>query len=581
MAGRIVAGLPVRQACQRHLDDLKRADLKWEPDRVDHVLEFFRDFLVLPDGEYAGEPFKIESWAMFTVGSLHGWRLKDGHRRFQFAYVETGKGQAKTPVGCGLAVYAMVADGMSGAQAYVAARARNQAGASFRDCERILGPLLKRRLEVLANNINDPKTGGFICPVSSEARTLEGGRVYFALLDEVGLHKNDDVLLAMQRGTKQHRDAIIFAITNAGEDRESVAWGLHNKGRQILEGTLKDDAFFAYICALDPCETCRADGHLEPRDGCEDCDDWHDESVWLKTSPLLGITLPIEYIRKEVKMAEDIPSSESSVRRFNFCSWLRSEARWFTPDQWGACGTSPDDLKGRPAILGIDLSNTKDLTAAVLIVPSPDYFAVVSTDEQGRVVVSDMGGHVDVRCWVWAPEAMINEQTRRGVPYETWVRQGAMLPIDGDVIHRGHIVQHIASLRDDGYWIQEIAYDPAFANEFALDLKDQHGFAVVPIAQVYQTLTQPCMLLETLVMTKRLRHGNSPVMRWAAANVILEIDSGGRMRPSKKKSAPHGKIDPISALVTGLAEVHVLKGLAQAGHEAIIGPQRVTVGGPW
>ena len=584
IGGKIIAGRAVRLACQRHLDDLKHGQargLSWHPERAQHALDFFRDFLVLPDGPQAGQPFELQSWALFTVGSLHGWFNDDGTRRFHFAYVETGKGSGKSPTGCGLAEYAMVADGMAGAQCFVAARARTQAQDSFRDCERILGPDLRARLEVLTNNIEDPETGSYIRPVSSEARSLEGHRVYFALLDEVGLHKNAEVVKAMQRGTKQHNNHIIFAITNSGEDRESIAWELHEKGLKILDGALTDDEFFVYICQLDPCERCRAAGAGEPQDGCADCDNWQDEKVWPKTNPLVGITVPYSYLRKEVRGAIDIPSTESSVRRFNFCAWLRSESRWFTAEQWALCGTNPDDLRGRPAILGLDMSNTNDLTAAVLICPSPGFFAELTTDAEGRVTVGEVSGHVDVMCWTWCPEARVLEQARRGIPYDAWVRAGALIETSGNTIDHRAIRRHIAKLRDDGYWIQEIAYDPAFANQPAQELQDDHGFTVVPIAQDYKTMTEPCMLLETLVMTQRLHHGHAPVLRFAASNVILERDSGGRMRPSKKKSEPNGKIDPMSALVTGLKRLHVLQGMAGVRQEPILGPRRTTADVPW
>ena len=89
-------------------------------------------------------------------------------------------------------------------------------------------------------------------------------------------------------------------------------------------------------------------------------------------------------------------------------------------------------------------------------------------------------------------------------------------------------------------------------------------------------MTEPCVLLEVSVMTQKLRHGNSPVLRFAAANVILEKDGGGRMRPSKKKSDAFGKIDPISALVTGLKRLHGLQTVSAGRNESFLGPPRAT-----
>jgi phage terminase large subunit-like protein len=583
--GRIVAGIPVTLACRRHLRDLEDGvtrGLAWHPERAQHALDFFRDFLVLPDGPQAGEPFVLSSWALFTVGSLHGWFNPDGYRRFRQAFVLTGKGSGKTPVGAGLCVYAMVADAMTGAQCFVAATSRDQAGIPFTDCKRILGPELKARLEILEHNIAMPATGAFIRPISSEARTLDGKRVYFALMDELHEHRDREVVNKMRAGTKGNRESLLFAITNAGENRESICWDFHEKSLKVLNGTLEDDEWFAYVCQLDPCAKCRKAGHIARQDGCPDCDDWRDEQIWVKTNPLVGVTIPESYLRAEVKNAVDIPSSESMVRRLNFCEWLTGASRWFTADQWAACGMPVDQeaLKGRPSVLGIDLANTRDLAAAVLICPTPDFFAEITTDLDGNVTIGEVAGGLDVLCWVWCPEATVLEQSKRGVPYDAWVRSGALIATSGDAIDHRAIRRHIVALRSAGYWIQEIAYDPAFSVQFAQDLQDQDAFVVVPIAQDYRMMTEPCSILETLVVTRRLRHGNTPVLRYAAANVILERDGGGRMRPSKKKSDPNGKIDPISALVTGLKRLHVLR-MSQQRAEPIMGPPRATAGMPW
>src|SRR6266436_2494908 len=96
VSGRILAGPLVRAACQRHLADLDegpRRGLYWDTAAVARVVKFFTGVLRLPDGEHAGEPFRLRPWQIFVAGSLFGWlRGRDGPRRFRTGYVETGKG---------------------------------------------------------------------------------------------------------------------------------------------------------------------------------------------------------------------------------------------------------------------------------------------------------------------------------------------------------------------------------------------------------------------------------------------------------------------------------------------------------
>src|SRR5689334_16467228 len=164
--GRIVAGRLVRLACQRHLDDLSTAGdrgLEWRPAEAAAVFEFFETVLCLPeetdsdddapiDDEDApvtpmqGKPFLLSPWQKFVVGSLFGWYAnrtsKSGavrwYRRFRLAYVETGKGSGKTPLGAGILLFLLVADGERGAQTFCAAVTKEQAGLAYADAERMV-----------------------------------------------------------------------------------------------------------------------------------------------------------------------------------------------------------------------------------------------------------------------------------------------------------------------------------------------------------------------------------------------------------------------------------------------------------
>ena len=81
------------------------------------------------------------------------------------------------------------------------------------------------------------------------------------------------------------------------------------------------------------------------------------------------------------------------------------------------------------------------------------------------------------------------------------------------------------------------------------------GFNVIPIPQGYGHLTAPCKELEKRVRSRKLRHGGNPVLRWMAANVVVEIDAQGNLKPSKLKST--GRIDGIAALVDALARIMI------------------------
>ena len=56
-----------------------------------------------------------------------------------------------------------------------------------------------------------------------------------------------------------------------------------------------------------------------------------------------------------------------------------------------------------------------------------------------------------------------------------------------------------------------------------------------------------------MIISGKLRHGDHPIMRWMAANVAVEQDPAGNLKPSKRKSPE--KIDGIVALVMAIGRV--------------------------
>jgi phage terminase large subunit-like protein len=117
LTGRIVAGQLVHLACQRHVDDLlggRDRGLLWDAAAARHALIFF-GHLRHSTGEWAHQPFGLQPWQQFVIGSLFGWKRADGRRRFRTAYVEVARKNGKSAMLAGTALYALVADGEPGA----------------------------------------------------------------------------------------------------------------------------------------------------------------------------------------------------------------------------------------------------------------------------------------------------------------------------------------------------------------------------------------------------------------------------------------------------------------------------------
>jgi len=518
-AGKIVAGRPVRLACARHLADLKRTDLAWRPEQAERVFDFFRTMLTFEDGS----PFELLLFQRFILGSLFGWYAPDGTRRFRTAYIETGKGSGKTPLAAGVGLYGLIADNEPAPEVYSAATMREQAKIAFGDAVRMVEgeAELKELVSVQVGSLTIPAKSATFRPVSSEHKGLDGLRPHIGLIDELHEHPTGLVVDKIRAGIKRRRNALIFEITNSGWDRTSVCWAHHEYSTRVLEGTLANDSWFAYVASLD------------------EGDDWTDPKVWLKANPGMDAGLPpVKYLREQVEEAKGMPSKENITRRLNFCEWTEQSERWLPMPVWDEAAGAFDEaeaLKGRLVFAGLDLGSTSDMTALTLWCPGDD------------------GGHAVWRFWV--PEAAVEERRRRGLTdYADWVRAGFLRTTPGNVTDYDFIEHEVLELFR-AYDVRALAFDRWNATQVVTHLRDELGDRVVEFGQGFASMSGPCKEIERLVLGRRLRHGGHPVARWMAGNVCIRTDPAGNLKIDKERSSE--KVDGMVtlAMAIGVSQV--------------------------
>jgi len=205
--------------------------------------------------------------------------------------------------------------------------------------------------------------------------------------------------------------------------------------------------------------------------------------------------------------------------------------RWLSPDAWGKCGAALDgDLTKREWFAGLDLATTYDLSALVLVSQADD-------------------GTFDVLPFFWVPQANAAERTQRDkVDYLGWIRDGHIRATDGNVTDYDVIRRDIVELAKQ-YNIRQLGIDRWNATQLATQLQGE-GINVVGFGQGYGSMSAPAKQLENLVLSGRVRHGGHPVLSWMAANVAVQSDHQGNIKPSKAKSTE--RIDGIVSLVMAL-----------------------------
>lgn len=593
LAGKFVCGPHVRNACRRHLDDLKKGPargLRFNCQLAAEKIALFEEVYSLSEGQFEGEPFLLQPSQAFIIGSLYGWQTSRRARgkwvrRFRRAFVEEGKGNGKSPLAAGIGLDGLVAEKEAGAQIYSAAAKRDQAMVLFQDAVKMVkgSSQLRKRCalsgaEGKEYNIAHHASASFFRPVSREAgKTGSGPRPYFVLADEIHEMPDRRILDILERGFKFRREPLLFMITNSGSDPNSVAGQEHDHAIRCAagspdpvgpEGTYVgqpiDDSTFAYVCALDLGD-----------------DPLNDPSCWPKANPLLGITVTEDYLKEVVAQARNIPSTLNEILRLHFCVWTEADVAWMSRELLDPALSDfdPGEFAGQPVAEGLDLSERRDLTVKAV---------VVKTGMMPCRVMAETGEWVTVHkptfaAWIeaWTPgDTLAARKIRDKLPYDVWERDGWLYAPQGKMISYLEVGQSLVEDQNE-FDVRLVAYDRFAFQRFEEDCA-QLGLSLEFVEHPQggmkkgkptesmkraaleadpprdpQGLWMPgsVLLVEEALLEGRLKLRRNPVLISAMLSAVTGFDKWGNKWLAKQRSV--NKIDAAVALCMAMGAAMV------------------------
>lgn len=555
--GVVVAGPHVRNACRRHLLDLRDGPargLVWDLEEALKRIAWFPKNLRLNGGQFEGIPFKLHPSQAFRVGSLFGWKWADsGLRRFRRFYDEEGKGNGKSPLLAGIGLMMMVADREPRAEVYAAAAKKEQAQVLFRDGVAMVdqSPKLSSRIRKSGDlhpwqltYIGKAGDKRIFKPISSD-KAQSGPRPSCALCDEVHEHPNREVIEMLERGFKFRKQPLLVMATNSGSDRKSICWEEHMHAVEVAAGIKTDDTTFAFVCSLD------------------EGDDWqNDPSCWIKANPLLGQTITEDYLAGVVDQARLMPGKRNGIARLHFCEWTQSVNAAIRREAWMACQKSLDlealIAGGYPCYGGLDLSKTRDFTALTLT-------WVLDDTKDAQVLAS--------KTWFWTPADTLKDRAETDqAPYELWAQEGFIEPVPGQRLKYAWLAGALGSICAR-FEPLEIGADQYGLEQLSEHLVDQgislpltihpQGFqkrvlernpdAPEGEQEIYLWMPDSINKLENALYEQRLQIDPNPMLDSCAASVVYAENRTGHRMFDKEHA--FGRIDGMvsQAMSVGMA----------------------------
>lgn len=514
----------VRLAAKRFLADLKRAKRKRPPFLFDewHACDpcDFIEKLPHVEGKWARPEIELHRSHVFFVVQLFGFRNLDGSRRFTSALFAVARKNAKSTLAAAILLYCQCCEEEEGAQIISAATTGSQARIIFNVAKRMTEktPDLQEAfgLACWANSISRVETGASFKPINAKASTQDGLNPSHVGLDEIHAHKSADLLNVLTSAAGARSNPLWLYTTTEGYTNPGP-WGeIRQFAKQVLQGILGDSAdhFLVVFYAVD-----------------ED-DDEFDESAWPKANPLMDANPHLlKAIRKEAVEARQMPSklAEFKIKRLNRPA--SSATGWVDLTKWqkGGGAVDLDWLAGHPCWAGLDLASNLDLTSWRLV------------------------WKVDEIYYTWGrrfvPEDAVRARTERGVvPYAGWVAAGLIEVTEGEVTDY-QVVE--ARMREDIARFNPlvIGFDKWNAQEITQRLLAE-GHPLIEFGQTTKNYHPAMQELERAYVSKKIVHGNDPVLNWCASNLIAVKDGNLNQKPDKKRSPD--KIDDMVSLLMAI-----------------------------
>lgn len=569
LSGKIIAGEHHVCAAERHLRDLKDGPargLHWRPEMAGRAIGFPPAVLTITAGAFEGRPFELLPWQGFCSGSLFGWRLASGRMRFRSAWVETGKGQAKSPWMAATGLYMGGFYGVRRAEVYSIGQDRATANVLFKDAVamcRVNIPgadeeetdTLESRGEVIIRGEGDnawkiefPESNSKFQSLAN-GQSISGPRPILVAADEIHEFKSNNSIETWKRAiAKMPGDALMLLGTNTPASTQIVGTEYSEFYQKVAKGEIADDEAFAFIARVD-----KAD-----RENVFD-----NENCWSKALPALGTTFPVENIRGEVNTARVLLSTAMSVKRLYFGIPAGTVDFWIAEEAWLAAQGPVDtaEMKGRRCWLALDLSKKNDLTA----------LTCVWIDQDERLYA---------KTWYWTTKDGIKDRSRRDLtPYDQWAEKPAetgLEAVPGAVIDKTFVAAEVKRICAE-HDVEFMAFDPAGMADFIAaceaigfdvwkyegpDKPEGSGLKLVSHAQGKlvrfedRQLTMPRSIekLEDRILQETITIDSSPLTYSCAANAMVDADGQGNRAFDKKKS--RGRIDGMVtiAMAVGAAD---------------------------
>ena len=504
------------------INGLQEKAFFYDAKKANRAISFVENFCRHHEGALAPELIKLEPWEKALTALIFGIVDANGFRQFREVCIIIARKNGKTLLAAAWASYATFCDGEYGARIYFCAPKLQQASLCYDAFYQMISkePELSNLCKKRRTDIYIESTNSSVAPLALSAKKSDGFNISFCINDEIASWRGDPgkkmyEVIKSSFGARQQ--PLLISISTAGYENEGVYDELIARGTRVLLGDGKEKRLLPVFYMIDNVEK------------------WNDINELKKANPNLGVSVSVDYMLEEIAIAE-----QSLSKKYEFlCKYCNirqgSAMAWVSADTVKhACGDpiTLEDLRGSYCVLGIDLSQSVDLTAATIIVRknSIDY----------------------IYTQFWLPAGKLETATARdGIPYREYIDRG-ILQLSGESFVDFEDVARWVDMLVNDYEILplKIGYD-RYSSQYLIKSLKAQGYHTDDVFQGYN-LTNMIYELEGGMQDGTINIGDNDLLKIHLLNTALYSDAESR-RVKIVKISKYAHIDGVASILDALA----------------------------
>ena len=513
----------------------------YDQKKANAAVDWFETHCFHVEGVLAPGSIKLELWQKAMLSAIFGIVDESGNRQFREVLLVVARKNGKSIIASGIGNYIFRVDGGYGAKVFCCAPKLDQADIVYSNLWQMitLDPEwqamkeLQNERDEHNKKIHDDSmmakkrqsdiavtgTNSTVKKIAFAAKRSDGFNPSLCICDEIAAWEGDKGLKqyeVMKSGMGARPEGLLLSCTTSGYVNDSIYDELVKRSTRFLLGDSKEKRLLPFLYMID------------------DIEKWNDINELRKANPNLGVSVSVDYMLEEIAVAE---GSLSKKREFitKYCCLKQNSSLAWLPTQTveKSCGDplNIEDFRNSYCVGGIDLSQTRDLTAACVVI--------------------EKNGELFVFSRFWLPSEKIDEAEQRdGVPYRIYIQRGLLFPSGDNFVDYHDCYNWFRDLVEQ-YQIYplQVGYD-RYSAQYLVSEMTQYGFHMDDVFQgenLYGVIQETQGLLED----GRLHIGDNDLLKLHLLNGAIKMSvERGRGKLVKINAMLH--IDGAAALLDAM-----------------------------